>query len=185
MAIRDNSQSWGSLSIGLHWLTFVLILSLAMVGLLMTELANGPLKIQVYALHKSFGLTVLGLTITRLIWRLFSITPETTANTPAWQNFIAKLTHGLLYLVLFAMPVSGWLYNSAAGFPLKYFGLFKLPKLSGYDPELKQLAGDAHTTFFYILALLMLLHAGAALKHHYFDKDNTLARMLPWLAKKS
>ncbi len=185
MAIRNNSQTWGSLSIGLHWLSFILILSLAMIGLLMTDLANGPLKIQVYALHKSFGLTVLALTIIRLVWRLFSITPAITANTPAWQNIIAKLTHGLLYLLLFAMPLSGWLYNSAAGFPLKYFGLFKLPKLSGYDPDLKQLAGDAHGIFFYILAVLMLMHAGAALKHHYLDKDNTLTRMLPWLAKKS
>lgn len=185
MAIRNNSQTWGSLSIGLHWLTLILILSLAMVGLIMTDLANGPLKIQVYALHKSFGLTILALTCVRLLWRLFSTTPDAAANIPAWQRRIAKLTHGLLYLLLFAMPISGWLYNSAAGFPLKYFGVFKLPKLSGYDPELKQLAGDAHETFFYILALLMLMHAGAALKHHYLDKDNTLTRMLPWLAKKS
>ena len=185
MAMRNSWQTWGSLSIGLHWLTLIFILSLAIVGLFMTELANGPLKIQVYALHKSFGLTVLGLTIIRLVWRLFSITPKITANMPAWQNLIAKLTHGLLYLLLFAMPISGWLYNSAAGFPLKYFGLFKLPKLSDYNPELKQLAGDAHETFFYILAMLMLIHAGAALKHHYLDKDNTLTRMLPWLAKKS
>ena len=184
MAMRNSWQTWGSLSIGLHWLTLIFILSLAIVGLFMTELANGPLKIQVYALHKSFGLTVLGLTIIRLVWRLFSITPKITANMPAWQNLIAKLTHGLLYLLLFAMPISGWLYNSAAGFPLKYFGLFKLPKLSDYNPELKQLAGDAHETFFYILALLMLIHAGAALKHHYLDKDTTLIRMLPWLAKK-
>ena len=184
MLTRNNSQAWGSLSIGLHWLTFILILSLAMVGLIMTDLANGPLKIQVYALHKSFGLTVLALTFIRLLWRLFSITPVVTANTPKWQKWIAKLTHGVLYVLLFAMPISGWLYNSAAGFPLKYFGLFKLPKLSGYDPQLKQLAGDAHETFFYILALLMLMHAGAALKHHYLDKDNTLIRMLPLLAKK-
>lgn len=185
MSIRNNSQTWGSLSIGLHWLTFILILSLALVGLLMTDLANGPLKIQVYALHKSFGLTVLALTFIRLLWRLFSTTPEIIANTPAWQKWIAKLNHGLLYLLLFAMPISGWLYNSAAGFPLKYFGLFKLPKLSDYDPGLKQFADDAHETFFTILALLVLMHAGAALKHHYLEKDNTLTRMLPWLAKKS
>jgi cytochrome b561 len=184
MSIRNNSQTWGSLSIGLHWLTFVLILSLAMVGLIMTELSNGPLKIQVYSLHKSFGLTVLALTFIRLLWRLFSTTPEIAVNTPTWQKWTAKLTHALLYVLLFSMPISGWIYNSAAGFPLKYFGLFKLPKLSGYDPELKQLAGDAHETFFYILALLMLMHAAAALKHHYLDKDNTLTRMLPWLAKK-
>lgn len=184
MAIKNSSQTWGSLSIGLHWLTLVLILGLAMVGLAMTDLPNGPQKIQIYALHKSFGLTVLGLTVIRLMWRLFSPTPEAAENTPAWQAFVAKLTHGFLYVLLFAMPISGWLYNSAAGFPLKYFGLFKLPKLSGYDPQLKELAGEAHETFFYILALLMLMHAGAALKHHYLDKDTTLTRMLPWLAKK-
>lgn len=185
MPIKNNSETWGSLSIGLHWLTLIMILCLAAVGMNMDDLPNGPQKIQVYALHKSFGLTVLALTVIRLSWRLFSVTPGPVPNTPAWQDWAAKLVHGALYLLLFAMPISGWLYNSAAGFPLKYFGLFSLPKLSGYDPQLKELAGEAHETFFYILALLMLMHAGAALKHHYFDKDNTLTRMLPWLAKKS
>lgn len=185
MPIKNNSQTWGSLSIGLHWLTVILILGLMAVGLIMTNLPNGPQKIQIYAMHKSFGLTILGLTILRLLWRFFSTNPDEVENTPAWQSWVAKLTHGALYLLLFAMPISGWLFNSAAGFPLKYFGIFKLPRLSGYDPQLKELAGDAHETFFYILALLMLMHAGAALKHHYLDKDNTLTRMLPWLAKKS
>ena len=185
MPIRNNSQAWGSLSIGLHWLTLILILGLATAGLLMTDMPNGPLKIQVYTLHKSFGLSVLALTVLRLLWRLFSTTPALLNNTPVWQAWAAKATHVTLYILLFAMPISGWLYNSAAGFPLKYFGLFKLPKLSAYDPQLKELAGNAHETFFYILALLMLVHAGAALKHHYLDKDNTLTRMLPWLANKS
>ncbi|MEO8000900.1 MAG: cytochrome b [Arenimonas sp.] len=185
MILKNSSQTWGSLSIGLHWLTVILILCLMAVGLIMTNLPNGPQKIQIYAMHKSFGLTVLGLTVLRLLWRLFSTNPDEVENTPVWQSWAAKLTHGVLYVLLFAMPISGWLYNSAAGFPLKYFGLFKLPKLSGYDPQLKELAGDAHETFFYILALLMLMHAGAALKHHYLDKDSTLTRMLPWLAKKT
>ena len=113
------------------------------------------------------------------------MTPESVPNTPVWQEWIAKLVHAALYVLLFAMPISGWLYNSAAGFPLKYFGLFSLPKLSGYDPQLKELARESHETIFYIMAILLLLHAGAALKHHYLDKDNTLTRMLPWLAKKS
>jgi len=185
MTLKNSSKTWGSLSIGLHWLTLVLILGLMAVGLIMTDLPNGPQKIQIYAMHKSFGLTVLGLTVLRLLWRLFSTSPDEVENTPVWQSWVAKSTHVVLYFLLFAMPISGWLYNSAAGFPLKYFGLFKLPKLSNYDPQLKELAGDAHETFFYILALLMLMHAGAALKHHYLDKDNTLTRMLPWLAKKS
>lgn len=184
MPIKNNSHSWGSLSIGLHWLTFILILSLGILGTIMTDLPNGPLKIQIYTLHKSFGLTVLGLTALRLLWRLFSRTPDLLPGTPLWQAVIAKLTHASMYVLLFAIPLSGWLYNSAAGFPLKYFGLFKLPKLSGYNPELKHLAGDTHETLFYVLAALLLLHAGAALKHHYLDKDVTLTRMLPWLAKK-
>jgi cytochrome b561 len=184
MSIKNNSQSWGSVSIGLHWLTFVLILSLGIIGTLMTDLPNGPLKIQIYTLHKSFGLTVLALSMLRLLWRLLSKTPGVIPNTPSWQAMIAKLTHAAMYVLLFAIPLSGWLYNSAAGFPLKYFGLFKLPKLSGYNPELKHLAGDTHETLFYVLAALLLLHAGAALKHHYLDKDATLTRMLPWLAKK-
>jgi cytochrome b561 len=185
VTIRNNSQTWGSLSIGLHWLTLILILGLATAGLLMTDMPNGPLKIQVYTLHKSFGLSALALTVIRVLWRLFSTTPAVLNNTPTWQAWAAKATHVTLYILLFAMPISGWLYNSAAGFPLKYFGLFKLPKLSAYDPQLKELAGNAHETFFYILALLMLVHAGAALKHHYIDKDNTLTRMLPWLSNKS
>lgn len=185
MAIRNNSQTWGSLSIGVHWLTLILILGLAFVGLNMDNMPNGPLKIQVYALHKSTGLTVLTLTVIRLTWRFFSVTPEAIPGTPKWQSLIAKLVHAALYLLLFAMPISGWLYNSAAGFPLKYFGLFSLPKLSSFNPQLKAQAGEAHQTFFYILAALLLLHAGAALKHHYLDKDSTLTRMLPWLAKKS
>ena len=185
MTLRNNAQAWGNLSIGLHWLTLIMILSLAAVGMNMDNMANGPQKIQVYALHKSFGLTVLALTVIRLSWRLFSVTPEPISGTPKWQEWIAKIVHGALYTLLFAMPISGWLYNSAAGFPLKYFGLFSLPKLSSYNPDLKALAGDAHETFFYILAILMLMHAGAALKHHYLDKDSTLTRMLPWLANKS
>lgn len=185
MTLRNNAYAWGSLSIGLHWLTLIMILSLAAVGMNMDDLPNGPQKIQVYALHKSVGLTVLALTLIRLSWRFCSVTPEPIAGTPKWQEWTAKLVHGVLYALLLAMPISGWLYNSAAGFPLKYFGLFSLPKLSAYNPELKALAGEAHGTFFYTLALLMLLHAGAALKHHYLDKDNTLTRMLPWLAKKS
>lgn len=185
MAIRNSSETWGSVSIALHWLTLIMILSLAAVGMNMDDLPNGPQKIQVYALHKSFGLTVLALTVIRLSWRLMSVTPDPVPNTPLWQEWAAKIVHAALYVLLFAMPISGWLYNSAAGFPLKYFGLFSLPKLSGYDPQLKALAGEAHETIFYIIALLMLMHAGAALKHHYLDKDNTLIRMLPWLAKKT
>lgn len=181
MPIRNTSERWGMVSIGLHWLTLLLILGLALVGMSMDELPNSPLKVQVYAMHKSFGLTVLGLTLLRLLWRLLAGAPNPVPGMARWQHWAASGTHGLLYALLLAMPLSGWLYNSASGFPLKWFGLLSLPKLAGYNPGLKHFALEAHETIFYVLAGVLLLHAAAALKHHYVDRDATLRRMLPWL----
>jgi cytochrome b561 len=179
MPIKNLADRWGGVSITLHWLTALMILGLVVVGFLMQELANSPSKIQVYSLHKSIGLTVLALTVARLLWRLFAGVPQPVPGTPRWQAWASAGTHGALYLVLLAMPVSGWLYNSASGFPLKWFGLFALPKLSGYDADVKAFALAAHETLFLVLAAIVTLHALAAFKHHYFDRDRTLVRMLP------
>jgi cytochrome b561 len=181
MPIKNFADRWGVVSITLHWLTALMILGLVGVGFLMQELATSPTKIQIYGLHKSIGLTVLALTVMRLLWRLFAGVPQPVPGTPRWQLWASNATHGALYLVLLAMPLSGWLYNSASGFPLKWFGLFKLPKLSGYDADLKAFALGAHETLFLVLAAIVTVHALAALKHHYFDRDRTLVRMLPLL----
>ena len=179
MAWRDNPNQWGSISIGLHWLTFVLVLCAAVIGLVMDEFPSGRLKLQVYAVHKSFGITVLALTALRLAWRALGKGPVAVEGTPRWQDGIARLTHGALYGLLLAVPLSGWWYNSAAGFPLRWFGLVALPKLTTYNRELKHLAEDVHEALFYALAGLILVHAMAALWHHYFARDTTLSRMLP------
>ena len=102
---------------------------------------------------------------------------------PRWQTWAANGTHGFLYALLLAMPLSGWLYNSAAGFPLKWFGLFSLPRLSNFNPATKHFALETHQTLFYVLAGLLVVHAAAALKHHYLDRDATLKRMLPWMGE--
>ena len=179
MPIKNLADRWGGVSITLHWLTALMILGLVVVGFAMQELANSPTKIQVYGLHKSLGLTVLALTVLRLLWRLFAGVPQPAPGTPRWQQWASSATHGALYLILLAMPLSGWLYNSASGFPLKWFGLFALPRLSGYDADVKAFALGAHSTLFLALAAIVALHAAAALKHHYFDRDRTLVRMLP------
>lgn len=180
MHLRNNAQRWGAISIALHWLTVVLIVGLATLGLVMTELPTSPLKISLYALHKSFGLTVLALTVLRLLWRFYAGSPDAVPGTPRWQARIAHAVHGALYTLLLAIPLSGWLFNSASGFPLRWFGLFSLPKLSSYDKALKAFAHETHETLFYVLAALLLAHAGAALVHHYRDRDATLSRMWPW-----
>lgn len=180
MHLRNDTRHWGAISIALHWLTVVLIIGLGTLGLVMTELPTSPLKISLYALHKSFGLTVLALTVLRLLWRFYAGAPDAVPGMPRWQARIAHAVHGALYTLLLAIPLSGWLFNSAAGFPLRWFGLFSLPKLSHYDKTLKAFAHETHETLFYVLAALLLAHAGAALVHHYRDRDATLARMWPW-----
>jgi cytochrome b561 len=181
MPIKNSAERWGSVSIGLHWLTFLLIVGLGTVGLIMTDLPTSPFKIQIYTLHKSFGLTVFALSLLRVLWRLVTSVPKPEPGSPRWQNSLATVTHGALYALLLAIPLSGWLFNSAAGFPLKWFGLFALPKLSGFNPGLKAFARDMHETLFYVLAALVLIHAAAALYHHYRLRDRVLARMLPMM----
>jgi len=176
--ISNNTERWGWVSIGLHWITAVLIICLAIVGLIMSELPTSAFKMQVFALHKSFGITVLALTMLRLAWRLFAGTPDAIAGSRL-QTLAAKIVHAAMYGILIAMPLSGWLYNSASGFPLRWFGVISLPKLfTGFNPSIKAFALNMHESLFYILAGLLLLHASAALYHHYIVRDNTLKRML-------
>jgi len=149
----------------------------------MTEMRNSPDKVAVYALHKSVGLTLLALVALRLLWRLYAGSPLAVAGMPRWQARTAALTHALLYGLLFALPLTGWLLNSAAGFPLQWFGLFNLPDIAGTDHDLHELAEDAHGLLFWTLVVVALVHAAAAFHHHLFLRDATLARMLPagWL----
>lgn len=184
MKLRNEAQAWGAVSIGLHWLTFALVLGMAALGLTMTELPTGTLKVQVYALHKSIGLSILGLTALRLLWRLIASRPTPEPALPRWQHLAASGSHAALYALLVLVPLSGWWFNSAAGFPLRWFGWIRLPPLAGYDPQLKHLAKETHETLFLVLAAVIALHAAAALWHHYVVRDRTLSRMLPLMKPK-
>jgi cytochrome b561 len=178
LPIRNTDERWGIVTIGLHWLTVLAVVGLVVVGFVMQELPSGRFKIDVYALHKSFGLTVFGLTVLRLLWRLLWKTPA-PEPMPRWQAFAAQGSHVLLYVVLLAMPLSGWLYNSASGFPLRWFGQFALPKLTARNHDVAEFFEETHETLFLVLAALVTVHAAAALYHHYLKRDRTLQRMLP------
>lgn len=183
MALKSTRQQWSGIGKALHWLVAALILVMAYLGLTMGDLPNGPDKIATYALHKSIGLSILALAVLRLGWRLYAGAPEEVSGTPRWQARIATVTHVALYALLLALPLTGWLLNSAAGFPLQWFGLFNLPSLAARDEALHALAVQSHELLFWALAVLVVMHAAAALYHHLFLGDATLARMLPrgWL----
>jgi cytochrome b561 len=171
---------WNRFAQVLHWLIALMIIGMGILGLTMTLMEPTPDKMKVYALHKSFGITVLVLVALRLVWRI-SHRPPPPLPMPRWQHVSAQVVHGLLYVMMFAMPLSGWLFNSAANFPLQWFGLVQLPSLWHADPGVKHWAREFHEYGFWTLLALVVLHAAAAIKHHYIDKDETLRRMLPGL----
>ncbi|MGY0560922.1 MULTISPECIES: cytochrome b [unclassified Luteimonas] len=183
MSLKNTRERWGGVSQALHWLVALLILLQGPLGIVMASLPNSPDKIRLYALHKSIGLTILALATLRLCWRLYAGAPAALADVPGWQQAAARLSHRLLYALLFAIPLSGWLFNSAAGFPMQWFGLFNLPAIASADPALREFAGNLHLWLFWLLVAVTLVHAAAALHHHLIAGHPTLARMLPrgWL----
>ena len=175
-----NTDRWGGPSMTLHWLIAALILCIGVVGLTMGELPRTPKYFWVYTAHKSLGITVLVLMLLRLGWRVYAGAPAPVPGTPTWQARAASLTHWLLYALALAMPLSGWLYDSASGLrPFKFFGLFTMPKLVPPDESLRALTHEVHEWGFWLLIALVLLHVGAAFYHHVFQRDATLVRMLP------
>ncbi len=180
MLLRNTLERWGNLSIAFHWITALLIIGLLIIGFVMHELPNTPFKREVYLLHKSFGTTVIMITLLRLIWRFQAGAPDPVAGTSVWQHRAAQLAHLALYILLLAMPVSGITYNYASNFKLEWFGITLLDKPGAVDRDLKELAGEAHEILAFVIIGLVAVHATAALWHHYSRKDATLTRMLPW-----
>lgn len=177
--LRNTDTRWGSVAQTFHWLIAALIVVQGAIGLSMVELGMTPTKVKVFALHKSIGLTVLALVLLRLAWRLSQRSPREVAM-PSWQRATARLSHFLLYVLIVALPFSGWLFNSAANFPLEWFGMIHVPSLTrGFDPVLKAFALRAHVVLFWVLVAVVAIHVAAALRHHFHQRDDVLRRMLP------
>ena len=163
----------------LHWLIALLVFGLLGVGLYMTDLRVSPQKIQLYMTHKSVGLTVLALMLLRVAYRFKNPAPALPEGIPAWQKTASHVSHALLYLLLFAMPISGWLMNGASGFPMKYFGLVRVPDLLARNQESLTLLKAVHFYIAWTLIAVIAVHVLAALKHHFVDRDSVLRRILP------
>ncbi|MES2296840.1 MAG: cytochrome b [Pseudomonadota bacterium] len=175
-------QRYTSTAIVLHWTIALLIVSGFTLGLIMTDMPGlTPTKLNYYAWHKWIGVTVLALAAVRLLWRLKNGAPAYPASMPAWQKQAAQGLHGMLYLLMFAVPLSGYFYTLAAGIPVVYLKLVKLPVLIDANPELKPVLKELHFWLVMTLAALVGAHAMAALKHLFVDRDGIMQRMLPKL----
>ncbi len=182
---RSTHAHWGVLAKAFHWLVALGIFALAAIGLYMVGMPLGLAKLKMYLLHKALGITVLALVLLRLLWRLFDRHPRYPPDMPRWQAGVAHASHALLYLLLLAVPISGWVYNSASGFPLPWFGLVDLPAIAPVSKPLAHLALTVHEIAFWTLAALVLLHVAAAIEHHVRQRDAVLARMLPWRTRRA
>jgi cytochrome b561 len=178
--MRGNTpERWGSVSIGLHWTIALLVLLVQVpAGLIMEAIGEGALQNALYNVHKTTGLTIFVLAVIRLGWRLAHPVPALPPDLPAWQLVLARSTHMLLYLLLFLMPISGFLYTAMGGFPVPYFGLYDLASLVPENKPLSEVFKSIHLTLQYVLYAVVALHVGGALQHHLVRKDWVLRRML-------
>ena|SRR5882672_6921176 len=180
MSFRNTTRGWGALSKALHWLIVLLIINQWLIARHADQLPLGMAKLQALSLHKSFGITILMLASVRLAWRWMNPVPTLEGLAKPWERRLAHLSHVLLYGLIFAMPLTGWLMSSAKAYSVSWFHLFQLPDLIGRDPAVFELMKDTHHALFKVLVAVALLHAGGALKHHFIDRNEVLKRMLPF-----
>jgi cytochrome b561 len=179
MPFRNTTRAWGSLSKAFHWLIVLLIINQWVIAERAEEL-KGLAKLDALAWHKSFGMTVLMLAVLRLAWRLMNPTPELATETKPWERLLAKISHVLLYALIFAMPLTGWMMSSAKNYPVSWFKLFQFPDLVAPAEQTFHRMHDLHHLLFNVLVGVALLHVAGALKHHFIDRNDVLKRMLPF-----
>lgn len=168
-------------AVTLHWTIAGLIFAGLFMGWTMTDMEISPRRLKVYNYHKWVGVTVFALALVRLAWRFTHRAPALPAM-PRWQRLAASISHGLLYLLMLAVPLAGWIYSNASGYRVVYLGKLPLPNLVERDRELAAAWLQVHGNLAMILAVLVGLHVLATLQHQFIARDNTLRRMLSWRA---
>lgn len=179
MQLRNDTERYGLVAVLLHWLVALTVFAMFGLGLWMTSLTyydpwyrSGP------ALHKSIGVLLFVVMLARLGWRLYSPPPPPLPSHTLFERAAAHTVHLWLYLMLFALMLSGYLISTADGRAVEVFGLFSIPATITSIPQQEDLAGTIHLYLAMFLMSLVMLHVAGALKHHFIDRDRTLRRML-------
>jgi len=176
---KNTQQRWGSVQIGLHWTIAALVLLVQVpAGITMVSVDPGTLQNVGYNIHKTNGIVIFLLALVRLGWRWSHPVPVLPADMPKWQAKLARTTHALLYIVLFAMPISGFLYTAMGGFPVPFFMVYDLARFVPENKPVAEIFKYTHLTLQFVLYVTVLLHVAGALYHHFGRRDSVLRRML-------
>ncbi len=185
MALTSSERRYGSVAMTLHWLIALAIVTNFSIGLYMHELPKlKPGTIELYQIHKSIGLSVLALSVLRLLWRWVNPVPPLPPGLPGWEVFAARASHVLLYVFMIGIPLAGWIMVSVSPLeiPTFWFKQFQVPHLP-LEAFRGERAEDAmkvvHAYLAFAMAGLFVLHVLAALRHHIILKNDVLRRMIP------
>ncbi len=182
--MSEPRNRYSSVSLAFHWGIALAVLA-QVVLITAREAIEGPMSRELLQVHKALGMTILALTLARLLWRFIHPAHPMPQGTPGWQKIAARLTHGLFYFLLIAIPVFGWASSSAGGRAFEWFSLFNIPLLPIEGG--REIAGrymDLHKLAVKALYVLLALHVLAGLKHHFVDRDNVLHRMIPFIPRR-
>ena len=171
-------------AITLHWLIALLVFAAFPLGLYMHDLPLSPYKLRLYSYHKWLGVCVMLFAVIRLSWRVSHRPPVLPDNMQGWEKVAAESMHYMLYILLFVIPLSGWLMSSAKGFQTVLFGVIPLPDIINKDKFLGEFLQQVHESFNWILLVMVCAHIAASIKHHFIERDDVLERMLPLLRRK-
>ena len=178
--LRNDIESWSPIAKLFHWGMALLIFVQIALGLVAVTWRVSPTKLDLFVWHKSTGMLILALLALRLLWRLSRGAPELPWEMPLWERAGAHLSHFLLYALMIALPLTGWVISSASNVPFRIFWKIPLPAITGPDKATADLFASVHGWFVALLAAVLFAHIGAALRHHYVKRDTVLSRMLPW-----
>jgi cytochrome b561 len=177
---REPAHRYSAVAQAFHWIIAALIVTQFTLAWMADDLPLGMHKLTLLARHKSFGMTILMLALLRLIWRLFNPAPSLPDGMSKIERLLAKITHVAFYVLLFAMPLTGWLMSSAKNYSVSWFGLFTWPDMIAPNEQRFDFLKSTHDTLSLLLLSIAILHILAALKHHFWNKDDVLKRMLPF-----
>jgi cytochrome b561 len=176
--LRNTADSWGAAARGLHWLIAALILAQFVIGNIADEMKLTPAKLDLFVWHKSIGITVLLLAVLRLAWRMGNPPPLPPPGMPGWERRLAGFAHWVIYVLIFAVPLSGWWVSDASRVPFKAFFVLPMPDLIATDRALQETAAEVHEALITVLLIVVIVHVAAALRHHFLLRDDVLRRML-------